>query len=116
MAACELPEEYLKTAKTADLLATVLDYPFLIDIDAYPDKQLGLDVAVHSFHGLAELMQREDLKETIQHFETEKLYLNGAAGRRLGKEYIEGKLLQFLAYYDNGYTPSRPYIESKAQP
>ena len=112
MAACQLPEEYLRTAKTADLLATVLDYPYLIDIDAYPDKGLGLDVAVHSFNGLAELMQREDLKETIQHFEIDKLYLRGP-GSRLPKGSVELKLKQFLTYYENGYTPSKPYIESQ---
>ena len=58
--ACQIPEEILKSLTTEQLIETVLNYPFLMDIYAYNTHQEGFDSVLKSFNGMSELLQRND--------------------------------------------------------
>lgn len=58
--ACQIPEDVLKSLSTDELVETVLNYPFLMDIYAYDTIQQGFKAVASRFNGLKELLQRED--------------------------------------------------------
>lgn len=58
--ALQLPDEILEKADTATLVEAVLDYPFFIDIYAFDDAQIGVEILFNSFNGLSELASRAD--------------------------------------------------------
>lgn len=57
---CQIPEEELKKMSTEELIESVLEYPFLMDIYAYDSLQVGFESVVEKFNGLSELLQRDD--------------------------------------------------------
>ena len=67
----QIPDAVLNTISTAGLLKTCLDYPFISDIHAYDNYQLGLRNVINGFNGLQELLTRAE------------------AGRLLVKEYFK---------------------------
>lgn len=62
---CQIPEEILKNLTTDELIETVLNYPFLMDIYAYDSYQKGFKAVSERFNGLNELLQREDVADKL---------------------------------------------------
>ena len=63
--ACQIPEEILKNLTTDELIESVLNYPFLMDIYAYDSYQKGFKAVSERFNGLKELLQREDVADKL---------------------------------------------------
>lgn len=63
--ACQIPNDILLSMTTPDLLETVLNYPFLVDVMAFNTYQAGFDNMRYKFNGLNELMSRPDMIETV---------------------------------------------------
>jgi len=59
-AACQLPNEILKSMTTTDLVATCLDYPLIGTLFAYNDVQTGFNAIAKGFNGIEELLTRKD--------------------------------------------------------
>lgn len=59
IAACQIPDTILYSMSTSDLLETVLDYPLLINLLAYPPAT-SLGIMKAQFNGLSELVGRQD--------------------------------------------------------
>ncbi|ADL53736.1 hypothetical protein [Clostridium cellulovorans] len=62
---CQIPEEVLKSLTTDELIETVLNYPFLMDIYAYDSYQKGFNAVSKKFNGLKELLKREDVADKL---------------------------------------------------
>ncbi len=60
VSACQIPESTLQEMSTDDLIQSVLNYPFLIDMYAYDSLQQGFNVVKEGFNGLQELLKRND--------------------------------------------------------
>lgn len=56
----QIPEDVLEQLSTEELVETVLDYPFLIDMYAYDSFEQGFSAVSSNFNGLKELLKRED--------------------------------------------------------
>jgi hypothetical protein len=65
VAACQLPEEVLKTVSTPYLLEVCLNYPLFDDIYLKESLADGVKLIINSFNGLSELVGREDFTKTI---------------------------------------------------
>jgi len=60
-----LPKHLLKIMRTADLLEVCLDYQYMIDFLFYDDLQTGFEYLCKEFNGYDELLQRQDLAQTM---------------------------------------------------
>lgn len=60
LAACQIPEDLLKTMSTVGLVDTVMRYPLLGDMAAYNSTQHGVDAVAAGFNGLSEMLMRPD--------------------------------------------------------
>lgn len=56
----QISEEILKNLSTEDLIEAVLAYPFFMDVYAFDDVQIGVDIMYNTFNGLRELSERKD--------------------------------------------------------
>lgn len=61
----QIPSEKLLEMPTSELLDVCLDFPYLIDVFLSDDYQLGFDCLKKEFNGYNELLQRDDLLNTI---------------------------------------------------
>ena len=57
---CQIPDDYLKTMATKDLIITCLNYPLKVDFYVYNSLHEGLIKVAAKFNGLQELFKRED--------------------------------------------------------
>ncbi|MCL2718346.1 MAG: hypothetical protein FWE14_06160 [Lachnospiraceae bacterium] len=60
IAACQIPDEYLRKMSTAELVQSFLNYPLLIDMFVYSTYDMGYKAVSMVFNGLQELENRED--------------------------------------------------------
>lgn len=60
IAFCQIPENVLYTMTTENLIETVLNYPFLMEIYCYDTYHQGFHAVLRNFNGLAELLCRDD--------------------------------------------------------
>lgn len=58
--ACQIPIEILDKLSTEELIESVINYPFLMDIYAFDSLQAGFESVAERFNGLEELMKRDD--------------------------------------------------------
>lgn len=58
--ACQIPVEKLEELSTEELIESVLNYPFIMDIYAYDTLQQGFESVTERFNGLNELLDRDD--------------------------------------------------------
>ncbi|MBQ4650105.1 MAG: hypothetical protein IJB73_05330 [Firmicutes bacterium] len=98
-AVCQIPEDILNEMSTLELADTVANYPLLVDITAYPDREMGYGLVREHFNGLQELESREDAAEVLQayreSFDRNKLYVNNSEASRIVVE----ECLQVIAEY-----------------
>jgi len=57
---CQIPNTILKKLTTKQLLETCLHYPFMVDILAFNDVQMGFTKVASEFNGLQEFLRRKD--------------------------------------------------------
>ena len=58
--AMQIPEEQLVSMSTQDLVITCMNYPAWLYFTAFNNPQDGIDINIHNFNGLQELMKRAD--------------------------------------------------------
>ena len=58
--ACQIPDDVLNKMSTSGLVETVINYPFMQDMRAYNDLQVGFDNVVKGFNGLQALLGRNN--------------------------------------------------------
>jgi len=56
----QIPDTVLNNISTEGLLRTCLEYPFISNIHAYDNYQLGMEYVISNFNGLKELLSRTD--------------------------------------------------------
>lgn len=66
--ACQIPDESLSEMPTDDLLQTVLEYPFMIDLYAFDTYADGFEHVYSEFPALEELAEREDFGAVLVDF------------------------------------------------
>ncbi len=69
--ACEIPDEILKNMTTEALTETVMNYPLLIDMLAFPSKEAGYQAIYRVFNGLKELDSRADALVKLSKYQRE---------------------------------------------
>ncbi len=108
LAKLQVPEEKLSSMTTGALLETVLNYPYLLDYNAFGKLQYACDTFCKDFNGFKELMQREDLtEELIEKYgeisEMTKEQLSeealGASAKESGNYFITSTM-EFLLFCD----------------
>lgn len=65
LAACQLPDKFLKKLSTYELLKLTEEYPMLGEIYAADTTEEGFRNVADSFNGLRELLSREDCLEVV---------------------------------------------------
>ncbi len=68
---CQLPDDVLGGISTPGLVQTVLNYPLLADMYAFPTTQSGFDSVAENFTGLQELFRRDDAAKEMVLFYSE---------------------------------------------
>ena len=58
--AMQIPEDQLVSMSTQDLVITCMNYPAWLYFTAFNNPQDGIDINIHNFNGLQELMKRAD--------------------------------------------------------
>ena len=56
----QIPEDQLVSMSTQDLVITCMNYPAWLYFTAFNNPQDGIDINIHNFNGLQELMKRAD--------------------------------------------------------
>lgn len=59
-AVTQLPDSVLQTISTEGLVETILSYPLLLNMIAWPTYQRGVESIINRFNGFQELSRRED--------------------------------------------------------
>ncbi len=114
--ACMIPEHILSTMTSEELAQTILAYPLLVDIFAYDDYDLGLEIVTKHFNGLTEFSKREDSASELANLYAEnalnsinvdvvKMEADGSSASisrddMLSKEYFRGMVLDVLLQND----------------
>lgn len=62
---CQVPDNYLKTMTTKDVIITCLNYPLKFDFYAYNNLIDGIKKVAANFNGLQELFSRKDNAECL---------------------------------------------------
>ncbi len=65
VAALQIPNDKLKSIKTADLLNLCLEFPYSTDIFAFDSPEIGFKAICNKFNGYQELLTRNDLAESM---------------------------------------------------
>ena len=68
--ACRIPSELIEKLTTKALLLSILDYPFICDIELYSSIEEGIAVLQESFPPLNELLTRADAIDTLEEYIT----------------------------------------------
>ncbi|MBR6286671.1 MAG: hypothetical protein IKR18_06760 [Bacteroidaceae bacterium] len=63
--ALQIPETTLKQISTENLLEVCMDYPYIIDMLAYDNPDVGFKALTNGFNGYRELLERKNLKDVI---------------------------------------------------
>lgn len=64
-ALCQIPESILENMSSEELVDAILNYPYLMDINAYNDYQIGYQSVRQEFNGLQEFEAREDATKVL---------------------------------------------------
>jgi hypothetical protein len=56
----QIPDSILSKMETGALVKTCLNYPLLIEVTAYNNRQQGIEIIINEFNGLRELIKRKD--------------------------------------------------------
>ena len=115
--ACVVPDEIIAQMSTDALLETFLTHPLATNIFAYKDYNNGFDVFKEYYHsGLAELVQREDIKKSILKAYNKIEVYEGNTDRST-KEYKKAvdnewrtKLLEVIVAQLDSFTDSDTHI------
>lgn len=62
---CQIPQSTLNSMSTEELVEAILDYPFFMDIYAFDNVNIGMQVMASSFNGLQELANRSDAADVL---------------------------------------------------
>lgn len=90
----DIPEAQVKKMPSANLMDTVMEYPYLGDILAFNTIEDGVDVISERFAGLKELLSREDVNEYLkqEYREIESAIIESSPGN-LSDEIVMDRLL-----------------------
>ncbi|MGF0054714.1 hypothetical protein ACQRB4_01765 [Peptoniphilaceae bacterium SGI.097] len=80
-----IPREQVASLNTRDLLALVLEYPFIGDVYAFHTVEDGIETIRKRFDPLDELLKRDDVAEAVY-----SEYLDEKDNEKIKKEILEG--------------------------
>lgn len=100
IAALQIPEKTMALISTEDLLLICLDFPYLSDVFAFDDLNIGVKVIASKFNGFQELLTRQDLPEVLeivfQRISSENLFLSNNSDIEIGDNSIKICILSYL--------------------
>lgn len=100
IAALQIPNNMLASITTEDILLICLDFPYLSDIFAFDDMDIGLKVVASKFNGFQEFLTRHDqieaMEKVFQRISSENLYLNSNSDIEIGNNSIRIRILSYL--------------------
>lgn len=86
ISALQIPEKTLALISTEDLLFICLDYPYLSDVFAFDNMDLGVKAVASKFNGFHEFLTRQDqievLEKVFQRILSDKLFLCDNSDKR----------------------------------
>jgi hypothetical protein len=94
--ACQLPDFFINTASTNELLKTSLKYPLFGDIVAFNSIFYGYDVLVNDFNGLQEFLRKNDSHTILYDNYKEMIFSQQDIGRSLQNQGM--KAFQYIYF------------------
>ena len=100
IAALQIPDNSLSLISTEDLLLICLDFPYLSDVFAFDDMDIGIKAVASKFNGLQEFLTRQDqievMKKIFQRISSDGLYLTINSDVEIGNNSTRICVLSYL--------------------
>ncbi|MDE6654000.1 MAG: hypothetical protein K2K37_06405 [Muribaculaceae bacterium] len=101
--ALQIPEDFLSTMSTEELVEACMTYPLALDCFAFNDVQYGISEVISRFNGYAELKQRDDAFDKVLDFYGRKLAEIELFGNTVGYTFKPLTLSFYEQFIVSGY-------------